>query len=637
MKKVTLFLFAVCFTVLYANAQQKDHVISHKEEIIVTDPSKGANSYKRTAIFPSKDKDIRRIKLLLTFECPDKETMRCADWDYVDHINVIPKNDTTTYEVARMLTPYGGRFQKDWIFQWEVDVTDFSEILRDEVTVDYIHTGYEDNKTRGWKVTVDFEITYGTPVAQPLALHKIYDGNYSYGDASDPIENHLKPVVLKANPNSAFSKVKVHQTGHGMDANGCGEFCSKYRDIVFNDNVVDHKDIWMQCGDNPLYPQAGTWIFDRANWCPGYLLQPDEVLIDTKKGKNFTVDINMQPYETEKPSAKELLVAYVIEYGAITSENDVTLLDIIKPSSKLIHSRINPTGGVPVIQVKNNGSKPLTKLNIKYYLEGEKPKQFSWKGDIAFNQTAFIALPEEVFSEKEASKFTVELSKPNGRKDGFKADNILTSEYKKPNILPENIVIYFKTNGKPKQNTYRIEDSFGNVVFKKDSTDLMPNKLYSDTLQLAEGGYSFVVDDKGNNGLEFWYHAKEGVGSIKILDTLGRAIKQFGSDFGKNITYNFTVKRTDSYTLDPEPSVNMFGARTDGPVSVDYFSNKKGEVKVIIVQQEDESKVMQEHIYYDLSRGEFNYDLSYLPKMRYTLKVIADGEVIFKNRIRLKE
>src|SRR5690606_27900363 len=142
-------------------AQATKNIISHNKETIVTDPSKGETSYKRWAVFPQKSEEIRQIFLNLTIECPDN--MRCADWDYVDHIKVRQKNDTINYEIARMLTPYGGRFQKDWRFDWKVDITDFSPILRDSLEVDYIHTGYEDNKTRGWKVTVDFEITYGTP------------------------------------------------------------------------------------------------------------------------------------------------------------------------------------------------------------------------------------------------------------------------------------------------------------------------------------------------------------------------------------------------------------------------------------------------------------------------------------------
>ena len=370
-KQLLLIVFLVSFCVW---SQEKESVISHNKEIIVTDPSKGANSYKRWAVFPKKEKKVRQVLLNLTFECPD--TMRCADWDYVDHIILRPKNDTITYEVARMLTPYGGRFQKDWNFEWEVDITDFRTIMRDSVEVNYIHTGYEDNKTRGWKVTVDFQFIYGPPVAEVLAIHKIYDGNYNYGDKNDPIEHHLKPVSFKANAEAESLKIKVHQTGHGMDANGCGEFCDKYRQILFNGTIVDTKQLWVGCGDNPLYPQAGTWIFDRANWCPGYLLQPDEVWVSPKSGEDYTIDLDMEPYEVEKPSAKELMVAYAIEYGKIQEKHDVALVDIISPSTKDIYGRTNPTGGLPVIRIRNNGRNPLERLQVKYFLEGGKTKVF---------------------------------------------------------------------------------------------------------------------------------------------------------------------------------------------------------------------------------------------------------------------
>lgn len=635
MNKIKTLLTALLLTVFIGNSQQVEHVISHKGETIVTNPSEGRNSYKRWTKFPKKDKEIRSIILNLTFECPDK--MRCADWDYVDHIKARSKKDSTVYEIARMLTPYGGRFQSDWKFHWKVDVTDFSQILRDDVEIDYIHTGYEDNKTRGWKVTVDFEITYGTPVATPLAIHKIYDGNFSYGDNKDPIENHLVPKTIQANAKTDFSIIKVHQTGHGMDANGCGEFCSKYRDILFNNTIVDHKEIWKQCGDNPLFPQAGTWIFDRANWCPGYLVQPDEVLLNTKANRPFVVDINMQPYETEIPSASELMTTYVIEYGKANSANDVTLIDIIKPSTNDIHSRKNPLGGLPVIKVKNNGRKDLKKITILYHLKGEKVNKFKWTGNIPFGKTALITLPKEVFSKQETAPFYVQLTKPNGRRDGYKLDNKMESVYNRPNILPEQIIVYYKTNNKPKENAYQIKDSFGKVVFEKDSLSTKPNTIYLDTIKLKRGNYNFNFTDRTGNGLEFWYSAKDGRGEIKLLDSIGKAIKQFKSDFGNFVNYNFSVQPDMPYELDNTPSISVFPARTKGPISLDYFSNNSAKVKVLIVQQEDESKIVEEHIYQNFSKGTLKYDLSYLPKMRYYIKVFIDGKEVFKNRIRLRE
>lgn len=626
------FLFGVFNSMV---AQEKQNIISHHQETIVTDPSKGANSYKREVVFPRKEDEVRQIMLHLRFQCPDG--MRCADWDYVDHIKIRPKNDSITYEIARMLTPYGGRFQDDWSFDWKVDITDFSPILRDSVVVDYIHTGYEDNKTRGWKVTVDFEITYGKPVVEALGIHKIYDGNYSYGDTSDPIENHLVPVSLKASSRSNFGKVKVLQTGHGMDANGCGEFCDKYREILFNGQVIHSQQLWMECGDNPLYPQAGTWIFDRANWCPGYLLQPDEIKFDLVSGETYTIDLNMEPYETEKPSAKELLVAYVMEYGKINSDNDVALVDIIGPSTEAIYSRKNENGALAVIRIKNNGKDNLRSLMVHYNLEGDKIKTFKWKGDLPFGESALLTLPEEIYSEKDAAQFYVELKRPNGKKDGFIADNKKKSDYKRPDILPQTSVIYFKTNNKPKQNRYQVTDSFGKIMFKRDSLDLLPNTIYRDTLQLPTGNYTFMVEDTAGDGLEFWYKAKDGRGDVRLLDTLGQAIKHFNSDFGNHIIYNFRVEPNIPHHLDNTPSVTMFPARTDGPVTLDYFSNEPKQVEVIITQQEDESQIMETHSYGSLDRGTFIYDLSYLPKMRYYLKVLVDGEQVFKNRIRLKE
>ncbi|MGV3658434.1 MAG: hypothetical protein ACO1NX_10775 [Chitinophagaceae bacterium] len=73
----------------------------------------------------------------MAFGCPD--SLRCADWDYKDHITLRRTGGVNEasqdYELARMLTPYGGAFAKSWQFGWEVDVTDFSLLLRDSVEI----------------------------------------------------------------------------------------------------------------------------------------------------------------------------------------------------------------------------------------------------------------------------------------------------------------------------------------------------------------------------------------------------------------------------------------------------------------------------------------------------------------------
>jgi hypothetical protein len=312
-------------------------------------------------------------------------------------------------------------------------------------------------------------------------------------------------------------------------------------------------------------------------------------------------------------------------------------VDIISPSNEKIHSRKNETGALAVIRIKNNGKENLKSLAIKYFLEGQKPKEFRWKGDIPFGETALLTLPEEIFSEKDSTCFYVELKRPNGKKDGYIGDNSKSSVYTRPNILPETTIIYFKTNNKPGQNEYSVTNSYGKILFKRDSMDLKPNTSYMDTLKLQKGNYTFKVRDIGGDGLEFWFKAKDGNGSVKLLDTLGQATKHFNSDFGSHIIYNFKVQPGAIYHLDNEPSINMFPARTDGPVTLDYFANDEKDVKVIITQQEDETKIVETHTYLNFKKGIFTYDLSYLPKMRYYIKVVIDGNEVFKNRIRLKE
>ncbi len=76
---------------------------------------------------------------------------------------------------------------------------------------------------------------------------------------------------------------------------GCSEFCTRWRELILDGKVVDLRDMWKKCGDNPLYPQGGTWIFDRAYWCPGDLQQPDVIDLFTKPGRHTAV-LRMEPY-----------------------------------------------------------------------------------------------------------------------------------------------------------------------------------------------------------------------------------------------------------------------------------------------------------------------------------------------------
>ncbi len=72
------------------------------------------------------------------------------------------------------------------------------------------------------------------------------------------------------------------------------------------------------------------------------------------------------------------------------------------------------------------------------------------------------------------------------------------------------------------------------------------NKIYRDTLRMRPGCYQFILGDTANNGLDFWFTPEDGYGYVRILDTNGRLIKAFDSDFGSEIRQQFVVTGSPS-------------------------------------------------------------------------------------------
>ncbi len=632
-----LMLLSVCITSnVFAN--DTTHVkILHPA--VVTDPSKGVKEYTKWVEFPSPKEPIRKITLFVKFACPD--SMRCADWDYSDRIVLKGKdgnnNAALDYTIAHMLTPYGGAFSKTWSFQWQVDVTDFSLLLRDSVEISYIHSGYEENKDRGWKILLDFEIVKARPAAEPIAIHKVYNDNYQYGNTAKNIEEALVPYRFIANAKTTQARLYLLQTGHGMDNAGCGEFCSKYREIWWNNQLISKQDIWKKCGDNPLYPQAGTWVYNRANWCPGYLNQPEILNRSVLQGKENVFDINMQQYVTNDANVNENIFAYIIEYKSPAAKNDVSLENIAVPSLTQVYSRINPTCMNPVVTIKNNGAATLKSCVIKYGTAGLGMLEFLWKGKLEFNHLQEITLPGNVQSKTGINQFVVELQNPNGKKDEYVADNKQVSSFEAVPLHGKKMIVRLRTNNKSEDNAYAIRNNLGQVVFERRLGSLQKDSVYNDTVSLAPGCYQFELVDTSGNGLEFWAATRDGWGNCKLLNGNGEMIKDFESDFGSSLQYNFQVTEDETQwsPVVSTASLAAFPTQTRGKVSLDFFSNKPQNPVVQIIADGGDNEVVEEHKYFNMKQAVFNYDLSYRPAQRYYLKVFVDGQLIFTKRIRV--
>lgn len=637
MKKMLPLLIIILFAFeLYAAAKDTLHIITHNKMTVVTDPSKGNNPYRAWGVFPAKNIQVRKILLHLTLGCP--ENLRVADWDYLDKITIRRmggvKGASKDFEIARMLTPYGGAYGKEWHFTWDVDVTDFSMLLRDSIEIEYNHSGYEDNKERGWAVTLDFEIIKGTPVLEPISITKIYDGEFPYGDSLNSIENKLVPIPFTASKSAWITRMRISQTGHGgHDDDGCGEFCSKKRYIYLDGNLINTKSIWMKCGDNPLYPQAGTWIYDRANWCPGYLEQPDIYDLKVVPGKEHIADVNMQPYSHLKSLAVESVCAYLIQYKKPVNKYDAEITDVIVPSDKQLHLRKNPASFPPKIIIRNLGSAPLTEATIKYGTAGFQQNEYKWTGNLQFYASAEIELPGLIDAKEGKNIFTASLIKPDGNTDGNNSDNIFRTAFTKAPVHEKDIVLFMQTNAQPQQNEYYVKNSRGEILYKREFKSLKANTVYRDTLKLTAGAYEFVLKDSASDGLEFWYNTAGGRGRVFLTDKKGVLLKSFDSDFGNGIYYSFYVADDAVNKPSAEPVIGVFPTRTTGKAALDYFS---GEAKDVTVQiTTEDGKVVEEHKYMNFKDGVMNYDLSYRAPQRYYIKVFTGTDLKYNKRIRV--
>ena len=620
-----IYTLTLLFMGMFVSAQTTN-IITHNKITIVTDPSKGEKSFKQWGVFPYKSKEVRRITMKVTLAYPEDRPI--AHWDYMDRIKILRKGgvkgENVNFEIGRMLTPYGSNFKEGWSYTWKTDVTDFESFLRDSVEIEYIHAGYE-SPDLGWDLTIDFEFLFGPPVARFISVEKMWDGSFQYGNPENDIEKSLAPKSIKRKKGASFGRFRIQHTGHGMDRpSGCSEFCSRWRELIFDGNVVDHRDMWKDCGDNPLYPQGGTWIYDRAYWCPGDLQVPDIIDIPLTKAKH-TLDLNMEPFTAnDKDQPKEQITSYFFQFSEPANLNDVAIEEIIAPNNIANYNRYNPTGFNPQIKIRNLGRENLRTLKIKYKTVDFEEKEFQWNGDLSFYEAAIITLPGEIDAKQGMNTFSVILTEPNGAEDEWDGDNNLESEFDDIPTLPSKIVIDFLTNNKPKDNALYVVNSSNDTVYMKLPDSLEPATRYSDTLTLPEGNYFLMLTDTVGDGLEFWFESRSGYGSLKLKDAYGNLIHLFESDCGNGQFYAFhTSNNAFADTTANLLSVNLFPRMVKDYLTIYTSTNKQSTLKVRITK---DGQYIESHEFTNIKESETGLDVKHLEEGRYVMEIYVNGE-----------
>ncbi|HTB30841.1 MAG TPA: peptide-N-glycosidase F-related protein [Bacteroidia bacterium] len=454
---------------------------------------------------------------------------------YCPYYNVY--DSLVTYELARMITPYGSYYNSAWTHPYKFDLTDFSSLLHDSVQIEVFYSGWTD----GFLASCDFQMITGIPDHKPYKVTNLWSGSFPYGSTGNPISNYLTKYGAHIDTGAYATRLRILQTGHGEDGNNCTEFCANYQHVYVDGTQRYLQYVWRtDCGLNALMHQSGTWLYDRANWCPGDLVNPylDNITPYVTRGGTDTLQIVMDPYTTTG-GAIYIFGTTLINYGPPSFKLDAAVEDIIAPNMFSPYSRSNPICGEPEVVIRNTGSDTLKSLTFNYGEVGATHSTYTWNGNLPFDDTTLVYLPAVPLKLSPINRFEVTVSSPNGGTDQYANNNYMAVDYDTVPTYPSSFVIRLTTNLVGYQYSYFIEDGNGNKVVQESGFG--NSKTYRDTVNLSPGCYHFELDASGEQGLSFFANSN-GNGALSFTKLpSGLSFNTFQADFGTSICQNFNV------------------------------------------------------------------------------------------------
>lgn len=454
--------------------------------------------------------------------------------------DIVYYSPVVDYEIHRFITPYGINLDlgPDG-FTWVEDVTDFAPILQNSVT---LSAGNQQEL-----IDLKFLFVKGKPARDVKSVQVMWRKG---GNFPDIVKNVAIPTIqLTPNKNATMYKALTRSSGHrfGGDANtdNCGEFCKRTHKLYVGDSEFAWEG-WKECGDNPVFPQGGTWDIDRADWCPGASVNnhENELTGILKPGVEEYLDYEIINPSGFVPFGDYEFTGYLIGYGDPNFKNDATIERIISPTIEQEFGRLNPSCTGPEVMIRNNGSDELKSLDFEYGLTNGNKSKFTWTGNLKFLESKKITLPPVEMNNLNAGtkyEFEVRVMKPNNKKDEYQKNNYAKSDFIGVDVLSTDFNINLKTNNfANEQYQMTLKKANGDIVREVKLGSFESNKTYNFNDKLDNGCYELLFENTLGYGLDLWYRrAQLGTGSINI--TSGSSTVNFNPDFGNFIKYQFSV------------------------------------------------------------------------------------------------
>jgi hypothetical protein len=447
----------------------------------------------------------------------------------------------------------------------------------------------------GFTGDVKFAFIEGTPERNVLGYNKLWNGTYTYGNPANPIDSNLLPLTFTP-PTSLHGPVSAEMkfliTGHGYDStSGCCEFdntgVGHAYTVWANNNQIAQYNMNINCGMSELYPQGGTWLYQRAgNWCPGGSVNLAQYpLTGVTSGTPFTTDVSFDDsYYGGNSFGIYKISSAVFYYAEMNKTLDASLEDIIAPTNFPWYRRENPRVSVPVIKIRNTGATTITSMTLQYGVKDSTMARYIWTGSLAPLTDTIISLPPiasltnlSLNAATGTHTFIAQIQQVNGQTDNDQSNDTLTSQFLVAPKWPYKLRIKLLTSSigadgnfgdSPADASWQITDANNTVIASRSNANV--TTTYYDTVTLQSSSfYTLSVSTSQCYGLQWW--ALQGTtgytaGSFAVQNLLsGNSVLtlngmsntgEFEDDFGCGFLQYFT---TAGECHEPTPVITQWG------------------------------------------------------------------------------
>ncbi len=204
-----------------------------------------------------------------------------------------------------------------------------------------------------------------------------------------------------------------------------------------------------------------------------------------------------------------------------------------------------PGSFIPVVNIQNLGSNPLTSLNIEYIINGTSAT-FPWSGNLASLKSTNVSLPEVNYTVLANNSFEVNI--PN---DDNNANNSRVINFESAPAGTGTLHLGIITDNKGNQCRWNLKDSSGNLIVKGGPyANNSYNYLWID-VPYADC-YVFTLQDIGGDGGTI---AKLTDSNVKILfETDGNFTASLVGTFSSDGVLSTNIPDLEGVKIYPNPA-----------------------------------------------------------------------------------